>query len=240
MNSDRDIMNIDWSRIAYYDAERPENEVPLHFPPYGQTKYRTPLNRLRCLPQNLTEAANFEFNEKLLQSRDNDLTTGSTGVAIGQRIKVYGVVKDEYGSPMHGALVEIWQANSAGRYQHRVDQFNAPLDPNFRGAGRTLTDSRGGYEFLTIMPGPYPVEGGEFWRPRHIHFSVNTGALAQRLVTQMYFPGDPLMDQDPIFCAVPNGSRGRLISRLDSQASIPGFALAFRFDLIVRGARFYP
>ena len=148
-----------------------------------------------------------------------------------------GRVLDENGRPVANTLVEIWQANSAGRYPHRVDQHDAPTDPNFTGCGRALTDKQGRYRFVTIRPGEYPWRNHyNAWRPAHIHFSLFGQAFLQRLVTQMYFPGDPLLDEDPMYNCVPDErARKRLISSLDWDTTIPEIALGYRFDIVLRG-----
>jgi protocatechuate 3,4-dioxygenase beta subunit len=157
--------------------------------------------------------------------------------ALGQRIIVAGRVTDEDGRPIGTTMIEIWQANAAGRYQHHGDQHDAPLDPNFRGAGRVFTDADGYYRFVTIKPGAYPWPNHHnAWRPNHIHFSLSGPALATRLVTQMYFPGDPLLPLDPIFNAVPDATaRDRLVARFDTGTGVPDWALGYRFDLVLRG-----
>jgi protocatechuate 3,4-dioxygenase beta subunit len=166
-----------------------------------------------------------------------DLTRQHGGEPLGQRIIVHGRVLDATGQPLPEALVEIWQANAAGRYAHPVDQHPAPLDPHFTGAGFCMTDRLGAFRFVTIRPGAYPWKNhANAWRPAHIHFSVIGRTVSQRLVTQMYFPGDPLLDYDPIFASVPNAeARGRLISRFDPSQTVPEWALAFRFDIVVGG-----
>jgi protocatechuate 3,4-dioxygenase, beta subunit len=146
-------------------------------------------------------------------------------------------VLDEDGRPIPGALVEVWQANAAGRYAHEVDRHPAPLDPNFTGAGRTITDGEGRYRFVTIKPGAYPWKNHpNAWRPAHIHFSLFGRAFTQRLVTQMYFPGDPLFPFDPIFNSVRDAkARERMISRFDLDATVPDWALAYQWDIVLRG-----
>ena len=167
---------------------------------------------------------------------DCDLTKNGPlgGEAIGERIIVSGRVMDERGRAVAGALVEIWQANASGRYLHRVDQHHAPLDPNFIGAGRTITDRDGYYRFYTIKPGAYPWGNHDnAWRPQHIHFSVLGATIATRLVTQMYFPGDPLLELDPIFQAVPASAQTHLIAQFDLGLSQADFALGYHFDIVL-------
>jgi protocatechuate 3,4-dioxygenase beta subunit len=151
-------------------------------------------------------------------------------------------VLDEDGNPVTGALIEVWQANAAGRYAHRVDQHPAPLDPNFSGAGRCLTDAEGGYRFITIKPGAYPWRNHpNAWRPAHVHFSVFSPAFAQRLVTQMYFPGDPLFGQDPIFNSVPDeDARQRLVARWSLELTKPEWSLGYAWDIVVAGREATP
>jgi len=173
---------------------------------------------------------------------DNDLTAQHKGDPIGERIIVSGRVLDENSRPVPNTLVEIWQANAAGRYPHKADQHDAPVDPNFSGAGRTLTDAEGRYRFITIRPGEYPWRNHyNAWRPAHIHFSVFGQAFLTRLVTQMYFPGDPLLPYDPMFtCIADENMRGRLISAFDWETTIPEQALGYRFDIVLRGREATP
>jgi protocatechuate 3,4-dioxygenase beta subunit len=168
---------------------------------------------------------------------DNDLTRQHSGDPLGERILVTGRVLDENGRAVPHTLVEIWQANAAGRYLHVKDQHAAPLDPNFTGAGRALTDADGRYRFVTIKPGAYPWRNHEnAWRPAHIHFSLYGPALATRLVTQMYFPGDPLCAYDPMFQSIPDEkARQRLVSKLDLSTTEPEWALGYSFDIVLRG-----
>jgi protocatechuate 3,4-dioxygenase beta subunit len=168
---------------------------------------------------------------------DDDLTCQGAGEPLGERIVVGGRVLDEHNRPVPQALIELWQCNAAGRYRHRNDTHGAPLDPNFTGYGRALTDSEGRYRFVTIKPGAYPW-GNHYnaWRPAHIHFSLFGAGLLTRLVTQMYFPGDPLLAHDPIFNGVPDErARNRLISRFDWEATVPEHALGYGFDIVLRG-----
>jgi protocatechuate 3,4-dioxygenase, beta subunit len=155
---------------------------------------------------------------------------------------VSGRVLDENGGALPNMLVEIWQANAAGRYNHRVDQHDAPIDPNFTGAGRFLTDQDGHYRFMTIRPGEYPWRNHHnAWRPAHIHFSLFGRAIVQRLVTQMYFPGDPLLEYDPMFkCVADEKARNRLVSAFDLETTMPEYALGYRFDIVLRGREATP
>ncbi len=179
------------------------------------------------------------FEDREISKLDSDLihNFGSGGSPIGERIIVHGKVIDQYANPLPHALIEIWQANAAGRYRHGNDNFNAPLDPNFAGCGRMLTSADGSYSFRTIKPGAYPwPNGGNNWRPSHIHFSVIAHGLPQRLVTQMYFEGDPLISQCPIINAVESkDALHRLIAPLDMKTTIPFEYLAYRFDIVLRG-----
>jgi len=184
-----------------------------------------------------TERTGPVFGHGFIRDRDNDLTAQHAGDPLGERIYVHGRVLDEDGHPVRNALVEIWQANAAGRYRHKVDPYDAPLDPNFTGAGRTLTDEHGRYTFKTIKPGPYPWGNHHnAWRPAHIHFSLFGAGILSRLVTQMYFPGDALQPLDPIFNSIPDeAARLRLVSRLDMQRAESNYALAYAFDIVLRG-----
>jgi protocatechuate 3,4-dioxygenase beta subunit len=208
-----------------------------HFPPYVSSVARSPRMPLVLLPETETERSGPVFGHGLIRANDNDLTAQHEGEPLGERIYVHGRVLDEEGRPVPGALVEVWQANAAGRYRHHVDSHGAPLDPNFAGAGRMLSDAEGRYCFKTIKPGPYPW-GNHYnaWRPAHIHFSLFGAGILSRLVTQMYFPGDPLQPLDPIFNSIPDETaRGRLISRLDLERAEPNYALAYVFDIVLRG-----
>jgi protocatechuate 3,4-dioxygenase, beta subunit len=207
------------------------------FPPYLSSGSRSPRLPLIVLPDTLTERSGPVFGHGLIQANDNNLTAQHEAEPIGERIFVHGRVLDEDGRPLRGALIEVWQANAAGRYRHKSDNYNAPLDPNFSGGGRLLTDDQGRYFLKTIKPGPYPwVNHPNAWRPSHIHFSLFGAGILSRLVTQMYFPGDPLQPLDPIFNSIPDPSaRQRLVSRLDMERSEPHYALAYEFDIVLRG-----
>lgn len=214
------------------------NTQPEHlFPQYASTVKRAPTKPLVMLPQSLTEVTGPVFGYDDIKPTDFDLTKQHAGEPIGERIIVTGRVLDENGRPVPHTLVEVWQANSAGRYPHRVDQHDAPTDPNFTGCGRALTGADGSYRFVTIRPGEYPWRNHyNAWRPAHIHFSLFGQAFMQRLVTQMYFPGDPLLPFDPMYNCVPDESaRKRLVATLDWENTIPEFALAYRWDIVLRG-----
>jgi protocatechuate 3,4-dioxygenase, beta subunit len=204
---------------------------------YRSTALRHPTRALQVMPQRLTELTGPVFGADRVRPGDDDLTQHEGGEALGQRIIVHGRIVDGDGRPVPDALVEVWQANAGGRYRHVVDQWAAPLDPHFVGAGRVVTDSAGHYSFTTVKPGAYPWKNHlNAWRPAHIHFSLFGQAFTQRLVTQMYFPDDPLFFQDPIFNSVPDPqARDRLVSRYDHEVTTDQWALGFRFDIVLRG-----
>jgi len=185
----------------------------------------------------LSEVTGPRFGRSHLREHEDDMTRFGGGEAVGERIIVGGRVLDEDGRPVRDALVEVWQANAAGRYVHASDQHDAPLDPHFSGLGATVTDDEGRYRFMTIKPGAYPWRNHHnAWRPAHIHLSLFGNAYAQRLVTQMYFPGDPLMPFDPIFNSTADrGARERLVCRFDWDSTSPEYALGYRFDIVLRG-----
>lgn len=222
------------------DGERPE-EPPYLFPDYVATRLRAP-NRLLALPERLVDRGGPVFGSSSVDPGDSDLTAGHAGEPIGERIVVTGRVTDRDGRPVRTTLIEIWQANAAGRYVHRVDRHPAPLDPNFTGAGRCLTDDEGRYRFVTVKPGPYPWRNHDrAWRPAHIHLSLFGRSFAERLVTQMYFPGDPLFEQDPIFNSIRDPrARGRLISTFDLETTVSDWAIGYRFDVVLGGPRATP
>jgi protocatechuate 3,4-dioxygenase, beta subunit len=223
--------------LPAYRRDDVDAHPPLAYPGYRSTALRAPRQPLVFLPHRLTEVTGPLLGEGRLGELDHDLTRQHAGEPIGQRIVVHGRVLDGDGRPVPATLVEIWQANACGRYRHVVDDWPAPLDPNFDGVGRALTDDRGRYEFVTIKPGAYPWGNHpNAWRPAHIHFSLFGRAFTQRLVTQMYFPDDPLFFQDPIFNSVPDeAARARMISRYDHDRTEERWALAFRFDIVLRG-----
>jgi protocatechuate 3,4-dioxygenase beta subunit len=204
---------------------------------YVSTQKRSPSRPLVPLAQTLSEITGPIFGNDDVQAGDSDLTGRHAGEPLGERIIVSGRVLDENGGPVPCTLIEIWQANAAGRYVHRNDNHDAPLDPNFAGAGRTLTDDEGRYRFMTIKPGAYPWRNHHnAWRPAHIHFSLFGRAFATRLVTQMYFPGDPLLPFDPIFNSTADEkARNRLVSAFDWEHTAPEYALGYRFDIVLRG-----
>ena len=205
---------------------------------YNSTVLRGPTKPLVPIGQTLSELTGPVYGQDSVGPLDHDLTKNGAknGEPLGERIIVTGRVLDEDGRPVQGTLIEVWQANAAGRYLHVVDQHDAPLDPNFFGGGRCVTDDDGRYRFLSIKPGAYPwANHPNAWRPNHIHFSLFGPSFATRLVTQMYFPGDPLLALDPIFQGSPEGARDSLISRFSLDVTEPGFALGYEFDIILRG-----
>src|SRR5688572_15007020 len=206
-------------------------------PAYKSTILRHPTEPLVIIPQTLSELTGPVYPYGRIGELDSDLTRQHAGPPIGERIIVEGRGLDDDGRPVPQTLVEIWQANATGRYAHRVDNHDAPLDPNFSGAGRTVTDGEGRYRFVTIMPGHYPWPNHHnAWRPAHIHFSLFGQAFLTRMVTQMYFPGDPLLAYDPMFTCIENeAARNRLVSAFDWESTIPEQALGYRFDIVLRG-----
>jgi len=223
------------SDLHGYRPVPPGTHPPLASPEYRSTRLRAPAQAPIVLPDRLTEVTGPLLAGSIGPS-DHDLTTQHAGEPIGQRIVVFGRVLDSDGRAVPDTLVEIWQANAAGRYAHRSDDWPAPLDPNFTGGGRVLSDSQGRYSFTTVKPGAYPWGNHpNAWRPAHIHLSLFGRAFTQRLVTQMYFPEDPLFSQDPIYNSVPEGARHRMVSTFDLDATQPNWALAYRFDIVLRG-----
>ncbi|HYN12516.1 MAG TPA: protocatechuate 3,4-dioxygenase subunit beta [Burkholderiales bacterium] len=223
--------------IAPYRRPSPNTQPEYLFPKYASTVRRAPTQPLVVLPHTLSEVTAPVFGDDAVKPSDSDLTRQHKDEPLGERIVVSGRVLDENGKPVPRILVEIWQANAAGRYAHRVDQHAAPLDPNFSGAGRFMTDAEGRYRFLTIRPGEYPWRNHHnAWRPAHIHFSLFGPAIVTRLVTQMYFPGDPLLPYDPMFMCVPDEkARNRLVAVFDWETTMPEHALGYRFDIVLRG-----
>jgi protocatechuate 3,4-dioxygenase beta subunit len=218
------------------------SDPPYLYPDYRATALRAPSRRLVPAPARLADLAAPVFGEETVDPGDRDLTRQHGGEPLGERILVTGRVLESDGRPVRGALVEIWQANAAGRYVHAVDQHPAPIDPNFTGAGRCLTDDEGRYEFVTVKPGAYPWKNHpNAWRPAHIHFSLFGRAFTDRLVTQMYFPGDPLFDYDPILQSVRDPrARERLIARFDLGTTQEDWALGYVFDIVLRGGAATP
>src|SRR5262245_52212667 len=204
---------------------------------YAGTRLRAPREPLIVLPHTLSELTGPVYGESAVLPTDSDLTRQHDGEPLGERIVVSGRVLDGDGRPLRGQLIEIWQANAAGRYRHAVDRHSAPLDPNFSGGGRCTTDADGRYRFVTVKPGAYPWPNHpNAWRPNHIHFSLFGRAFTERLVTQMYFPGDPLFPFDPIFNSIRDEeARDRLVSRFDLELTEPDWALGFTWDIVVGG-----
>jgi protocatechuate 3,4-dioxygenase beta subunit len=228
--------------LIYPRESTEESFAPRLYPTYRSTTKRAPQKPLVVVPHTLSELTGPAYGHETVRERDNDLTVQHAGEPIGERIIIHGRVLDEDGRGVANTLVELWQANAGGRYVHVVDQHSAPLDPNFTGAGRALTDEKGYYHFVTIKPGAYPW-GNHYnaWRPAHIHFSVFGHSFLSRIVTQMYFPNDPLFAFDPIFNSVADKkARLRMVSRLDLENTKPDWALAYRFDIVLRGRNATP
>lgn len=230
-------MSITVSRIVPYRRPPAGHHPPNDSPAYRSTVLRHPQQPLVVIPQTLSEITGPVYGYGRIGPLDNDLTRQHPGEPIGERIVVEGRVLDEDERPMRETLVEIWQANAAGRYAHKEDTHNAPLDPNFSGAGRVLTDTDGRFRFVTIRPGAYPWQNHDnAWRPPHVHFSVFGTSFLTRLMTQMYFPGDPLLPLDPVFNSIPSErARQRLIASFDLGLTKPEWALGYRFDIVLRG-----
>ena len=210
---------------------------PSIHPPYKSTVLRGPTRSPLRIEAATPVERGIALGADLVTAHDADLTMHGASAPLGEKIVVSGRVTDEDGRPVRRSLIEVWQCNAAGRYFHRRDQHDAPLDPNFFGFGKFFTDGDGGYRFVSIKPGPYPWGNHDkAWRPSHIHFSLFGNVYAQRLVTQMYFPGDPLLPYDPIFHSVPDeGARRRLISRFSLEQTVDGQMLGYVFDIVLRG-----
>ncbi len=217
-----------------------KSQPPLLYPPYRSTVLRAPQRPLIRLPAAYSDLTQPVYGHLPIRETDNDLTRQSPGgEPQGERIIVAGRILDEDGRPLRRALVEVWQANAAGRYRHAVDQHPAPLDPHFLGAGRCETDDDGGYRFTTIKPGAYPWRNHDnAWRPAHIHYSLFGTAFTQRMITQMYFPGDPLFPLDPIYQSIADqGARDRLIASYDHDLTEPEWALGYTWDIVLTGPK---
>ena len=223
--------------VHSYRKPSPGSQPDYLYPPYKSTVKRAPVQPLVLVPQTLSEITGPVFGRNEIAPLDHDLTRQHQSAPLGERMIVNGRVLDDGGCPVANTLVEIWQSNAAGRYRHADDNHDAPLDPNFSGCGRTLTDDAGRYRFVTIKPGAYPWRNHHnAWRPPHIHFSVFGCGFLKRLVTQMYFPGDPLLALDPMYtCIADERARQRLISSFDWENTVPEFAIAYRFDIVLRG-----
>lgn len=217
-------------------------DPPYLWPGYRSSVARAPHRAPVLIDPDRTELTGPVFGAADVRPGDGDLTTQGAGAVLGERIVVHGRVADSAGRPLAGALIELWQANSAGRYAHSGDQHAAPLDPNFLGQGRVLTDAEGRYRFVTIKPGAYPWRNHQnAWRPAHIHFSLFGHAFTQRLVTQLYFPGDPLHALDPILGSIRDVAlRARLVADYDHDATVPELALGYRFNIVLGGATATP
>jgi protocatechuate 3,4-dioxygenase beta subunit len=225
---------------SFYQRDRSWHP-PAFTPEYKTSVLRSPKKALLSLGNTISEMTGPVFGHSMLGPLDNDLLLNyvQTGEPIGPRIIVHGQVLDEDARPVRGALLEFWQANAGGRYRHKKESYLAAIDPNFGGCGRTITDDEGRYWFRTIKPGPYPWPNGvNDWRPAHIHFSIFGHAFAQRLITQMYFEGDPMIWQCPIVMGIPNREAiEQLVAALDRQATLPMDTMAYKFDIILRGRR---
>jgi protocatechuate 3,4-dioxygenase beta subunit len=219
------------------------SQPPYVYPDYKSTVLRGPTKPLIPLKQTLSEMTGPVYGHERVRPLDHDMTKNArvNGEPLGERIVVAGRVLDEDGSPLPNTLLEVWQANAAGRYIHKNDQHDAPLDPNFRGSGRCVTDAQGRYKFYSVKPGAYPWGNHpNGWRPNHIHFSLFGPSFVTRLVTQMYFPGDPLLDLDPIYKSSPEGRRELMVSNFDLDVTEPEFALGYIFDIVLRGRNATP
>lgn len=225
-----------------YSRAGNDADPPFLSPDYKSTVLRSPRKPLIMITQTMSEITGPVYGHSDVQAGEADLTRQHAGEPQGERIVVKGRVLDEAGRPIPHTLVEIWQCNAAGRYIHVNDSHPAPLDPNFTGAGRTVTDANGVYTFTTIKPGAYPWRNHHnAWRPAHIHFSLLGPSFLTRLVTQMYFPGDPLFPFDPIFNSIPDPkARERLVSKFDLEATQPEWALGYTFDIFLRGPNTTP
>lgn len=225
------------SNPGHYARPAPGTNPPNQYPAYQSTRLRAPRHAPVRVAQTLSEITGPNLGAEMLRPGDADLTHFNGGAALGERIIVSGRVLGEDGRPVRGGLIEIWQANACGRYAHPEDRHDAPLDPHFSGVGRVVTGQTGEYRFLSVKPGAYPwANHHNAWRPNHIHFSLFGAGLATRLVTQMYFPGDPLLEFDPIFQSVLDpDARARLVAKFDLTIARSNYALGYRFDFVLRG-----
>lgn len=224
----------------YYQRDR-SRHPPAHVSTYKTSVTRSPRYSLISLQQSVSEITGPVFGHNDLGALDNDLIKNyvHSGDPVGERIIIHGRVLDEDARPVPNTLVEIWQANAGGRYRHKKDTYLAPIDPNFGGCGRTITDENGNYHFRTVKPGAYPWRNMvNNWRPAHVHFSVFGSSFSQRLITQLYFEGDPLILLCPIAQAIPDPDAiDALTAKLDMNATIPLDTIAYRFDIVLRGRR---
>ncbi len=220
-----------------YDGAAAETQPRLDYPPYRSSLLRHPTKAPQQADPEGVELWTPVFGELDVDVSEADLTIQHAGEPVGERMVVTGRVVDGDGRPVRGQLVEVWQANAAGRYIHQRDQHPAPLDPNFTGMGRCLTDADGRYRFTTIKPGPYPWRNHQnAWRPAHIHFSLFGTEFTQRMVTQMYFPGDPLFPLDPIYQSVVDAAaRDRLVAAYDHDLTEAEWATGYRWDVVLTG-----
>jgi len=213
-----------------------DGDPPYLYPDYQSTPKRAPRQPLVALTRGSAEESLVDFTRIGIIETDADLTACGAGAPLGERIVICGRVIDEDQRPVRDSLIELWQCNAAGRYTHARDNHDVPLDPNFPGFGKTLTNAAGEFRFVTIKPGAYPWGNhSNAWRPAHVHFSLFGTIYSQRLITQMFFPGDPLLALDPIFQSVPAHARDRLIANFSLQHTVEGFALGYRFDIVLRG-----
>ena len=228
--------------LVRYEADPAGAQPPYDFPAYTSTHRRAPKRPPLHVAHSLSEITGPSFGENWTEPGASDLTHQGKSEPLGERIIIEGRILDTDGRPLRSTLLELWQANAAGRYVHEKDQHDAPLDPNFSGAGHVITDDEGRFRFLTIKPGAYPWRNHpNAWRPQHIHFSIFGPAFATRLVTQMYFPGDPLLPYDPIYnCIDDEQAKQRMISSFDLENTVPDTALAFRYDIVLRGREATP
>jgi protocatechuate 3,4-dioxygenase beta subunit len=224
------------------DMSQSALDPPYLYPGYGSTRLRAPKEPLLEVPASIFDVPGPLVPPGFVRDTDNDLTAHGRSAPLGEKMVLAGRLLDAHGKPIRRSLVEVWQANASGRYAHPGDNHDAPLDPNFVGIGRVFTDDDGWYRFVTIKPGAYPWGNHAFaWRPQHIHFSLFGNAPVQRLVTQMYFPGDPLLDLDPVYHSVPDAAaRKRMVATLALQSGIEGIALGYRFDIVLAGAQSTP
>ncbi len=215
----------------------PETQPPYLYPPYNSTLLRAPRHKLVRVPPSPLDTTGPVFPRRFVKDSEADLTQWGKGTPLGEKIILVGRVLDDAGHPVRSALIELWQCNAAGRYAHPVDQHDAPLDPNFLGRGQAMTDDAGRFRFVTIKPGAYPWRNHAFgWRPAHIHFSLFGNSNAQRLITQMFFPGDPLLPIDPIFNSSPDpAARARMVASLELESGIEEVAMGYRFEIVLGG-----
>ena len=220
----------------------PQIHPPYLYPPYKSTVLRAPKQALVRVPPSPLDTSGPAFPKRFVKQSEADLTQWGKGAPLGEKMILVGRVLDDAGRPVRSALVELWQCNAAGRYAHPVDQHDAPLDPNFLGRGQVLTDDAGEFRFVTIKPGAYPWRNHPFgWRPAHLHFSLFGSTNAERLITQMFFPGDPLLPIDPIFNSPPDpAARARMVASLELESGIEEVALGYRFEITLGGRRATP